>query len=557
VDLDCTLDRFSFEDLSTLKVKLLSKLDLHTTASKQSLSVRTAATRSLQRKSSTVTSEAVTTRALNVRAIDSAVSLTDAATTLAALDGSALKQYILANKDIFSIFWCEFIPDSAFCWQHLGDAAIQSDGTFSAEVCFWCPDDLPDLYFEVIQHIGTGEEVEISDPQIACSTYYNYDGSRSVDIVVDDPRAIACLPTGSGGPDYLYVWPTAIGNVDLGGIDGLETGLGTGLLPGNTPWGGILPLQMQFHPDLRANNVSYYRWSYMFDGDSEFSPINLPVTHRYMTTVTLPGPIIVIHLNSVNLGPQTVGTTHGLFEIPDPLLPWVDINDYVDRPFAYFDSTGNVTPRRSGMCTLLLEMFDSAGNFVPCNNVLGPSTLDDQAGDPPPPGNFTYILPEIGGPPDSYTNAPQPNITDHGRIMFRIRVDNNSTVAELPKVSTPLGSTDTDPCGVLHYTTLGDNVELDYVAFHPNNFLDWDLTIARGISGVAASIPPSPPPTNSSSGSPGSPAAFNNSAGTLLGPCAQAAFAVNLYCAARATNGYSRQTEYDSSATIAFALLHP
>ena len=33
------------------------------------------------------------------------------------------------------------------------------------------------------------------------------------------------------------------------------------------------------------------------------------------------------------------------------------------------------------------------------------------------------------------------------------------------------------------------------------------------------------------------------------------AFAVNLYCAARATNGYGRQSEYDSSATIAFALL--
>src|SRR5205807_2038600 len=144
-------------------------------------------------------------------------------------------------------------------------------------------------------------------------------------------------------------------------------------------------------------------------------------------------------------------------------------------------------------------------------------------------------------------------------------IDNNNTVAQLPRVSTPLGSTDTDPCGILHYATLADNVELDYVAWHPHNFLDWDLVISRGLTGAVVGIPgplpPGPPPllppTNTSSGSPGLPAAFNNNAGTLLGPCPQAAFAVNLYCAARATNGYGRQTEYDSSATIAFALLHP
>ena len=192
---------------------------------------------------------------------------------------------------------------------------------------------------------------------------------------------------------------------------------------------------------------------------------------------------------------QTGGTTHNLFEIPDPSLPWVDINDPADRPFAYFDSTEGTTPRKSGPCTLLLEMFDSNGNFVPCNNTLGSSTLDDQGTDAAPPGPFTYILPEIGGPPDNYTNAPQPNITDHGRLIFRILVDNNETVAELPSVATPYGSTDTDPCGVLYYSSLSDNVELDYVAFPPNNFLDWDLTISRGISGVVASIPPSPPAT--------------------------------------------------------------
>src|SRR5664279_1757670 len=63
-------------------------------------------------------------------------------------------------------------PGWACCWQELTEVLIQSDGSFSAEICFWCPADYPDLYFEVVQNIG-GTEQEIYDPQIACSTYYN------------------------------------------------------------------------------------------------------------------------------------------------------------------------------------------------------------------------------------------------------------------------------------------------------------------------------------------------------------------------------------------------
>jgi hypothetical protein len=566
VALDCTLDSFSVVELFQLKAKLLEKLNptslqMAGDASASSSRLLTSVTRTRSRMTSAKVAAAAQGAQSQSLASASSISLNDIASTLAALDGAQLKQFIVQQKAILFPFWCELIPDSAFCWQELTEVPIQSDGSFFAEICFWCPDDLPDLYFEVVQNIG-GSPIEIFDPQIACSTYYNYDGSQSVTITVDDPRAVACQPVGPPGPDYLYVWPTAIGNVDLGSIDGLETGLGTGLLPGNTPWGGTLCLQMQFHPDLQANNIRYYRWSYKFDDESDFTQIHATVVHRYQT-ITISGSSIIIHLNPVPLGPQLVsgpsnlGGTPNLFAIPDPTLPWININDPADRPFGYFDSTEGVMPRKSGMCTLLLELFDGDGKFIPANNVRGSSTLDDQAGDPGGPGAFTYILPEIGGPPNNYTNAPTPNVTDHGRLVFRIQVDNNSTIAELPKVATPIGSTDTDPCGVLHYSTIGDSVDLSYVAFHPNNFLDWDLTISRGISGVVASIPPSPPSTNTSSGSPGSPAHFLNPAGSLLGTCAQAAFAVNLNCSARAQDGYSRQNQYDSSATIAFALIHP
>jgi len=530
IDFPCTIDRIPLSELTNLKFDIVSKLSANVAVSQARAEKASLARQTVSIAAST--------------------SQQEMASTIASLDGAALKNYLVINREILGPIWCLLIRLPWLCWREVAEAPIQSDGSFNTEICFSCPDLFPDLYFEVYQNID-GNNIELtSETEILCGVYWSYDGSQSVDITVTDPRAIGCLSTGTG-PGYLYVWPNAIGNQDLGEIDGLETGTGTGLLPGVTPFGGTLSMQVSFDPNLQANNIQYYRWSYRFAGDSGFTPMNATVTHRYMTVD--PGPPIVIHLNSVTLGPQTVGLSNNLFAIPDPNLSWVDIDDPADRPFAYFDSTAGVTPGRSGMVTLMLEMFDGAGNFVPCNNARGTSTAGDQPGDPST-GSFTYILPEIGGPPGTYSNAPTPNVTDHGRLIFQILVDNNPTQAGLPAVSTPEGSADN--CGMLHYEA-GDSVNLDYYAYHPNNYLDWDLTITRGLSGTVAGIPPSPPPTDTSSGSPGLPVVFSNPAGTLLGSCPQAAFAVNLYCAARATNGYGRQTQYDSSATIAFALTTP
>jgi hypothetical protein len=533
LDFPCFLDRLPIDTLNQLKFDLVSKLSANVAVS------------------STTSKVSLARRSVNVAASPSQLEI---ASNIASLTGTALKSYLTLNRAFLGPVLCELpylLP--WFCWREVAEVPIQSDGSFSAELCFFCPDLFPDLYFEVYQNID-GNNIELTSQTYAlCGIFWAYDGTSSLDIIVTDPRAISCIPTQTG-PGYLYVWPTAIGNEDLGQIDGLETLTGTGLLPGLTPFGGTLSLQMEFDPSLPSSAIAYYRWSYMFEGDSGFTQINVPVTHRYATVA--PGPPLVITLNSVTLGPQTQGSSNNLYAIPNPNLDWVDIDDPSDRPFAYFDSTAGVTPGRSGLVTLMLEMFDSSGNFVPCNNPLGTSTLGDQPGDPTT-GQFTYILPEIGGPSGTYTNAPTPNITDHGRLIFQVLVDNNPTQAGLPAVSTPEGAADS--CGMLHYGPTSDTVTLDYYAYHPNNYLSWSLGITKGLSGEVAGIPPSPPPTDTSSGAPlpGSPATFVNSVSTLLGSCPQAAFAVNLYCWARATDGYSRQSEYDSSATIAFALTTP
>jgi hypothetical protein len=453
------------------------------------------------------------------------------------LTGQPLRHYIVAHRAELAGFMCNLIPEWAICYYQLPDATIQSDGTFSLDYCFLFFLAPPDVYFEVVQTID-GVTREVADPDILCTTIWGYDGSQSAVIVVEDPGAVACLPPPRPGPGYLYVWPTAIGNIDLNQVDGLETAGGSGLLLGQpypTPWGGTLCLQVQFDPNLRPNHIRYYRWSYRL-GDIATDPfvqINATVTHRWQE-ITVSGGVIHIHLHPVTLGPQLHGGNTNLFEVPDPTLDWIDIVDPSDRPFAYFDSTAGQTPGYSGIVTLKLEMFDDTGAHVSCNNLN-------------PAGQFTYILPELGGPPDSYTNAPATNIDANGDLVFRVLVDNNHTTAQLPGGITVSGNT-ADPCGILHYGSTSDIVAIPYIASHPNNYLDWSLSVTRGSSGT---VPPG------ASGHTSANSHYDQTAGALLGGCPQAAFAINLYCWARAQSGYGRLSQYDSSATEAFALLHP
>lgn len=458
---------------------------------------------------------------------------------LFSLNGNPLRGYIFANRAALSPFMCGLIPESAICYRQLPDAPIQSDGTFSLNHCFFFWEAPPDVYFEVVQTID-GAPREVADPDIMCTTMWGYNGSQSALITVTDPAAVACQPDPYPGPGYLYVWPTAIGNTELSQINGLLSLSGTdvGLLPGGphgTPWGGTLCLQVQFDPNLRANNIRYYRWSYKFDGAADFTEINASVTHRWMDVTFPGGGVIDIHYHPVTLGPQMVAGSPetNLFEIPDPNIHWIDINDPADRPFAYFDSAAAANPRQ-GLVTLKLEMFDNNGNHVSCGNA-------------PHAGPFQFVLPDPSGTPGSFTSATGPNIDAQGDLVFKIHVDNNPTVAELQDVTA--SGHHVTPCGMLHYSAGADPVSIQYVATQPGNFISWELSVVRGLQGQVAAT--------SGQENSANPDHFNNSASTLVGSCGNAAFAVNLNTHARATSGYDRQSQYDRSATIAFALLNP
>lgn len=111
VDLDCTLDSFTFFDLNSLKLKLIDKLSVQA-VTQQSISFQSISNRAVQRMGASVrTNAARQTAALSFSqpagsAVRSTASFQEVAATLAALQGSALKNYMVANIGLSRIAGC-------------------------------------------------------------------------------------------------------------------------------------------------------------------------------------------------------------------------------------------------------------------------------------------------------------------------------------------------------------------------------------------------------------------------------------------------------------------
>ena len=129
-----------------------------------------------------------------------------------------------------------------------------------------------------------------------------------------------------------------------------------------------------------------------------------------------------------------------------------------------------------------------------------------------------------------------------------IMVNNQPSVATL---ALPLlGGSPADACGVLHY---GANkaavVSIGFTASQPAGYANFSFAMVRGVTSVTLpAVPPTSGPVNTAS----SP--ITDTVGALLGPCPTAGFAVELYVAATINNGWSRQSEYDAEALLAFVL---
>ena len=187
-----------------------------------------------------------------------------------------------------------------------------------------------------------------------------------------------------------------------------------------------------------------------------------------------------------------------------------------------------------------------------------PTTVNNQPGYYPvhPFGElFLWMNPSLGSIMDStdLSNALHTIIVefvDGGGLPketstpLTILVDNQRCVAAL---GTPtLKGSGANQCGVLKYTAKNnDLVIMPYVASHPKGFGTFEFELIKGVS---LAIPVISGPVSAAA----SP--VTATVATLLGSCDVAGYAELLYVWATANSGWSRQSQYDASAAIAFVL---
>jgi hypothetical protein len=194
------------------------------------------------------------------------------------------------------------------------------------------------------------------------------------------------------------------------------------------------------------------------------------------------------------ISPQTVGTATGCY----PVRPLSELFLWLNPTLGdLLDSTGLT----DGLHTIWLQFLDAGGNPVETSNSL------------------------------------------------TIMVNNDFSVAVLnPPL---LGGTPATPCGILSYgTNTSQNVIINMTASQPDGYATFSLEEVRGVTPVTL-----PPPTSGPVSS--APSSVTMTVAALLGTClgaGVAGFAVYLYVYSTINNGWSRQSQYDASALLAYVL---
>lgn len=458
---------------------------------------------------------------------------------------------LLIEKFLVIRFWLCWWPWIYWLWwpycgyslEKLGTAALKPDGSFSKTV--WlsiCRHDTPDLWFVVRQNINGIDRVIYARHPVPCNTYWNHPSGTTVYLIVTDPNAVACHQQIPGIIDP-YVMPMGIyedewyqvnqAHIKSPCLPGTPLPTQCGLYNNTDPYGTRLDFRMQFHDQLRnilppANGVRYYRWSYRKHGTANWTPIETPIIHRYLTQIA-PGKYVIL---AEKLGPNSKGGEDDLFFVPNPNKSWLDNrNDlaYAIWYTATWDGSKYVPQVPDGKYDLRLEMFDKNGKKLK------------------PTAGFKYTLPTGPlGPVDDMLF-----VESDGSLILHLHIDNKDTVSDVKSIA--LNGVKVGDCQFLEYADKNnDTVDIEYVAYHPttsHNFLHhYNLTIRRGISGtaVASVYETTPAPT---------PITKSYNIVDLLGLYEQCAFAVWLYTWPRTRDGHSRIRAYEDSDTSAFALV--
>ncbi|MGD0829892.1 MAG: hypothetical protein ABR907_03035 [Terracidiphilus sp.] len=344
----------------------------------------------------------------------------------------------------------------------------------------------------------------------------------------------------------------------------------------NAPWCKTLSFMLYFDPGMEALGAYYYRMSIApadLNGNpvGAMQPIQNSIAWLKYVEVVVNGQTQIDVLPQT-LGPNTVGSLNGLFQIPyNADADWLS-----GQAHQYYDTTtlnaaaAGIPGPRNGRFLLAVEIFDSAGNrLVPPGVTPGPG---DTA------ASFQYLRMTAPPGPNSTANVP------YAALTHLFWADNRPVHGEIDNFSLN-GVTSNAQCQFLSGAA-SDSFQVGFRAYHavlgddgptpptppspnplpPTSFMEsYSLTWERGLNGPSGTFdsggdidvgsplipaPPQPPQQ--------SPAA-NGLLSNLLGPPptpppTACSFAIDLYVTSKHTDGSSHFDDLDFEVLAAVAL---
>ncbi len=412
-----------------------------------------------------------------------------------------------------------YIYDGSAANQYFNADEVANLSTFLGNSCGSVTPPPPGTDFVTLQQIGS---------TLAYQLHSNYGGTGPAPAFIDKTQT---------GP-YSVAAPPALGGlVNFGGFN-------------DAPWCKTLGFILYFDPGMEALGAKYYRMSFA-PADTNGNPVGSMQTilnpiawSKFVVTVV--GGATQVDIEPQTLGPNTVGSTTGLFQIPyNADADWLN-----GQAHQYFDTT-TLNPAASGIpgpgngrFLLALEIFDSSGNrLVPTGVAAG--TGDKSAA-------FTFLRLISASGPGSTANVQQAALTH----LFW--ADNRPVVAEIDSFTLNTGSgsvTSSDECQFLSGASTS-TFQVGYRAYHavlsdpnppnplpPATFMaSFDLWWERGLNGGSGTLDSggdTDRPATRAAGPPQLSPTANGALSTLLpaGGPTTCSFAITLDVYSKATNG--------------------
>lgn len=507
---------------------------------------------------------------------------------------ASIRQAVAENFQLFHPYFCYhpiFWPYLYRC-DEIKVLYTDEHGVFDDYFTYWFWEEKPDLYFWV-EYLVDDVWTTVYKPNIPCHTWWNYVCGTEVWLRVTDPRVVWECENFLPGE---LVWVKTVGSSasvshikqnsgteiiqghSFGNIGLSDFAPGSQFLPGlyRRPFGGNLHLVAQFSSGLPANNIYYYQWAWRKIANADLTPVansfqtfSAEVRKGYTFEYLDIFNIKRISTNSVKLGPNTVNGVQNLFHIP-PTHPDMAPFSVPESSPLWNQNTITVDINTSsldgdGLYEFRLQLFDKNGALK--------TNLPRSVYQVPGFSNFGTSV----NAPD---NMILPNaVANVNAFTMKMRIDNANCVAEIYKMKvkrvigpvTVWEDASADCCGFVKYNPAetGDDVEVSFRAYHPNDLATLSFGIKKGTcyDPGMSSLTNIPQVTAQNNMVIGNSNGYNRNAigiyrkrfnhNQLLGICAangKAAFAENLYVDALSTNGYSILDGYDRSDVAAFAL---